>query len=175
MFSFLFISFIGLSFDRLNIFKYCLISCCLHELGHILCYRFYTGYWPQINIKMFGFSMKNNVSLHKHYNKILFAGPFVNLISALYAATLCLFNFTINRYVFFTVNILIFIFNMLPVYYFDGGQILYTKSLFYRNNYKVISFLTLLLLCVMLFSFTCNAVIIFLPALYYIINISNDI
>lgn len=175
MFLFLFISFIGLSFDRLNIFKYCLISCILHECGHIIAHKILTGYWPQITVGPFGFTMKNNVSFHKYYNVILFAGPFVNLLCALIGSIFLVSEFTLNRYIFTLVNCAVFIFNMMPVYYLDGGQILYNKSRFYQKKYRKISAFSLFVLSVMVCGFTGEFIILTLPVIYYIVNISNDI
>jgi len=175
MFLFLLITFIGLSFDRLNIFKYCVVSCLIHEAGHIIAYRIYTGKWPKISVNLFGFSMKNNVLLNKHFTAILFAGPFMNLLSAVCGAFFLYFSFSLDCYIYAIINCFIFIFNMLPVYYLDGGQILYSKSAFYQRNYNKTSTITLFLFCVMLYTFTHNLFCFMLPVIYYIINISNDI
>ncbi len=175
MFLFLLIIFIGLSFDRLNIFKYCILSCLIHEAGHIAAYRFFLKDWPEIDAGIFGLRMHNNVSLNCYRNKIVFAGPFMNLLSAACGAFFLYFSFSLGCYIYTVINCFIFIFNMLPVYYLDGGQILYSKSSFYQRNYNKISIIALFLFCVMLYTFTENPIGFALPVIYYITNISNDI
>ncbi len=175
MFLFLLITFIGLSFDRLNIFKYCILSCLIHEAGHITAYKAFTGKWPKISVKLFGFSMENNVLLNKHFIIILFSGPLMNLICAVISIICINFSFTLDGYIFMIINSCIFVFNILPVYYLDGGQILYSKSVFYQRNYNKISIIALFLFCVMLYTFTDNPVGFAFPVIYYIANISNDI
>lgn len=175
MFLFLLIVFLGLSFDRLNVFRYCIASCIIHERGHIIAYRLYTSKWPEISVSIFGFKMKNNVLFNKNRNKIIFSGPAANLICAIIALIFTNFIFTLKLYIFACINFFIFFFNILPVYYLDGGQILYNKYQFYQNNFKYISAFSLLLFCVMLYTFTDNQLLLTLPFIYYIINILNDI
>lgn len=175
MFLFLVICFMGLSFDRLNIFKYCILSCIAHEAGHIFSSRICTGKWPQIKAGVFGLRMKNNVALNKHYIAILFSGPFVNIFLTIITCITLKSSFSLNKYIFMLVNAIVFIFNMLPIYYLDGGQILYSKSLFYQKHFNQISSISLLTACVMLFHFTDNLVLLLIPVMYFIINLANDI
>ena len=71
-------------------------------------------------------------------------GPGVNLFLTAIFYLLCNNRFTIQRYTAFGVNLIMFALNMLPVYYLDGGQILYITSKFYQNHCKSISILTVI-------------------------------
>ena len=105
-------------FDNLNIFKICLLSSFAHETGHIAAYIILLNKVPKIEISIFGIKMINDIKNEKHLKYILARGPGVNLI--------------------------MFAFNMLPVYYLDGGQILCITSKFYQNHCKSISILTVI-------------------------------
>ena len=174
-FLFLIIAFFGLLFDRLNVFKYCILSAILHEAGHIRAYIIAEHKFPKIKISVFGFRMENNVSHNKNYIFILLAGPFVNLIIALTALLRLRTHFSLNCYVMMAVNAVLFIINMLPVYYLDGGQVLYSISSVYQRKYRQISAVFILVFSVMVFYFTDNLLTLFALFLYFIINIANDI
>ncbi len=174
-FLFFILVYIGLFFDNLNVFKYCLLSSCLHELGHILSYRILIKKWPQIDISVFGFRMKNNVTSNKYMIIILISGPLTNVLISAIAAVLCNYCLTINQYILIIINIIIFTINMIPIYYLDGGQILYRISPFYQRNYKKISIFTLIVIYVMLIYFTDINLMFLLPLVYFIYNILNDV
>ncbi len=175
IFLFLITVFFGLSFDRLNVFKYCILSSVLHELGHIVSYIIFTGQIPEIKISLFGFTMKNNVSYNKYLPVILLSGPMVNLILAVISYIYLQKQIKIDIYVFMLVNIIVFIMNILPVYYLDGGQVLYAKSALYQRFYRQISIISMFSISVMAYHFTDNIVGIIIFLLYFIINLANDI
>ena len=89
-----------------------------HELGHALTaqklgYRSYG-----INIGFFAGTAQVDSNMHPRDNiKVVAAGPLVNL--ALFLLTI---NFGIPE--FSSVNLFLFIFNILPVYPMDGGHLL---------------------------------------------------
>ena len=175
LFFFLIVLFTGLFFDGLDIFKICILSSAFHEIGHIIAYRFFIGKWPEISVSVFGFKMKNNVSHSKYFIYIVFAGPFVNLIIVITSLFMLNNQVTFSRYIWLYVNIIIFIINVLPVYFLDGGQVLYSLNPFYQRNYRFLSGLTLFLLCVMVYIFTGVKISILLFIIYFAINILNDI
>lgn len=174
-FVFLIIIFFGLSFDRLNIFKYCIVSSIWHEIGHISAYKICTGKMPEIDVSVFGFKMKNNVLYHDNYVIILLSGPFTNFLLAAASFFLVQNQFKLNLYVFMIVNTILFIYNILPVYYLDGGQVLYSVSLIYQRFHRQISCFFIIFTVVMLIYFTGSIAPIFISAIYFIINIINDI
>lgn len=144
LFFFLLLCFYCLYFDNLNIFKICLLSSFAHETGHIAVYIILLNKVPKIEISIFGIKMINDIKNEKHLKYILARGPGVNLFLTAIFYLLCNNRFTIQRYTAFGVNLIMFIFNMLPVYYLDGGQILYITSKFYQNHCKSISILTVI-------------------------------
>ena len=175
LFIFLIIIFFGLSFDRLNVFKYCIVSSIFHEFGHIFAYIFFERKIPEIIITPFGFTMKNNVSYSKYYIYILFFGPAINILIVIITLLRLKNKFNLDIYIIMLVNIIIFITNIIPVNYLDGGQILYAKSKFYQRNYRLISGISIIILAVMVYGFTGNLVRIVIFLLYYAINTANDI
>lgn len=175
LFVFSLIVFSGLFFDRLNIFKIYLLSTVLHETGHVFAYRLFTNKMPYIDISAFGYKMYNNVLHNKFYILILLRGPVTNFIIAAFALILINYKGTFTVYIWFFVNFLIFIFNILPVYFLDGGQVLYCLSPFYQRNYVIISIFTVLIISVMVYSFTGVSLSFALFLIYFIINMLNDI
>lgn len=175
LFIFLIIVFTGLFFDRLDIFKICLISSLLHECGHIAAYRILLKKWPRIEISAFGIKMRNNVSYSNFFVSIVFRGPFVNFLLVIYAFISLQQKAAFSLYILFLVNIIIFTINVLPVWFLDGGQILYCLSPFYQRNYRFLSVFVMFVLSVMLFHFTGVKMQITIFIVYFIINILNDI
>lgn len=175
LFIFFIVLFTGLFFDRLDIFKICIISSLLHECGHIFAYRFFIKKWPEIEISVFALRMKNNVSYNKFIRYILIRGPLVNFFICILTFVLNNISATVNGYIWFYVNLIICVFNMFPVWFLDGGQILYCFNPFYQRNYLFFSFLFITIITVMLFTFTGFNISIIIVYLYFIINILNDI
>lgn len=172
---FLIVVFTGLYFDIFNIFKFCILSSIFHECGHIIAHRIFVKKWPSVKVSVFGFAMENNVSQSRFFPIILFSGPFVNLILAIFSLFLLSKQIKLDYYILFLINVVIFILNMLPVYYLDGGQILYTLSPFYQRNYRKISIISVVFMAVMVMYFTGVKLPIIAFSLYFIINILNDI
>ena len=178
-FIFLIIVFFGLLFDRMNIFLFCIVSSLIHELGHICAYILLMKKLPKVKASIFGFAMENNVTDNKKLLIILVFGPLINL-SAAFVSYIHLENsFKLNIYVFMIVNLVIFIINMLPIYYLDGGTIL---SLIWPNFYRYsekISAFSLMIISVMVLCFTSNKLnsllIILVFLIYYIINTAKAI
>ena len=122
---------------QIEIYGLLMLFAFLHELGHLftgVC----LGFKPQnLCINPMGLSIKFKVSL-KDYNKkviranklvvkkiiIAFAGPTVNFIIAI---IFLLNNFNLfgikNEFIIYS-NILIAIFNLIPIYPLDGGRII---------------------------------------------------
>ena len=89
-------------------------------------------------------------------------------------------RFTIQRYTAFGVNLIMFVFNMLPVYYLDGGQVLYITSKFYQNHCKSISILTVVFIGLIAVTMCLagqnygiiRAMLLFM--VYFILNLATD-
>lgn len=159
-------------FDRLNIFFYLIISALLHEAGHIIA-DIACGYKPRIKVSVFGICLKNYPFEKRKKFWVLICGPLVNILLIAASCALLNFNFSVNRYIFMCVNIVLLIFNILPVSFLDGGQLL---NIFVSNK-KILTaaeIISLLLITVILFYLTENktvsAVGISLFLTYYCIN-----
>ena len=114
---------------------YCIIMffCFLHELGHIITAKLFKMQIEKIEILPCGFSASffsyNSSGFPKGFSMqeliVALAGPIVSLILALSFQYIDDTNFTIltKQEVVYS-NILILIFNLLPLYPLDGGRIL---------------------------------------------------
>lgn len=135
----------------------------IHELGHLLA-GLLLGMKPnKIELKPYGVSISFKI-IPKDYNKkilnanlltikkilVALAGPLTNIIVILITSKIDMGLF-LNLMIIYT-NILLVIFNLIPIYPLDGGRILKgvlhiiygkTKSEKYINN---ISFITLILI-----------------------------
>ena len=114
---------------------YCIIMffCFLHELGHIITAKLFKMRIEKIEILPCGFSASffsyNSSGFPKNFSMqellVALAGPIVSLILALSFQYIDDTNFTIlNKQKIVYSNILILIFNLLPLYPLDGGRIL---------------------------------------------------
>ena len=114
---------------------YCIIMffCFLHELGHIITAKLFKMQIEKIEILPCGFSASffsyNSSGFPKGFSMqeliVTLAGPIVSLILALSFQYIDDTNFTIlTKQEIVYSNILILIFNLLPLYPLDGGRIL---------------------------------------------------
>ncbi len=169
---FLCITFFALLFDKLNIFLFLIISSAFHEIGHIFACLM-CGCKPSLRISLFGIKLSNYPN--NKYKKlfILICGPLVNLIFILICILLNSYKFKLNRYVFMCVNIVLLTFNIMPINFLDGGQIIY---LFCDNYYMqkaldVISFLLIIFVIFIVSSnITISLIVLFIFVIYYILN-----
>lgn len=122
---------------QIEIYAMLMIFAILHECGHLIA-GLIMGFKPEkINIMPIGLSISFKIPI-ENYNKkveksnilsvkkiiIAFAGPIINIMIAL-IVTFINFNFTeVQRLNIIYANIIIFIFNLLPIYPLDGGRIL---------------------------------------------------
>ena len=114
---------------------YCIIMffCFLHELGHIIVAKLFEMKVEKFEILPCGFSSSFFLCDSSEVSKTFFmqkliiamAGPIVSLILALSFQYIDDMNFTIvTKQEIVYSNILILIFNLLPLYPLDGGRIL---------------------------------------------------
>lgn len=121
--------------NQLEIYALIMIFALIHELAHMIC-GVVLGLKPDtLRIMPFGFSIEFKPNL-KDYNKkiaksnllslkkilIALAGPLVNLIIVILGII-----FNIDNNIVFS-NLLILLFNLIPIYPLDGGRVL--KNLF---------------------------------------------
>ena len=144
-----------LCFDRTNAIRPAVFFSLLHEAGHLSAIIL-TGQRPkQICFGLFGMSIVRGNDLSESYIEEMItalAGPAVNIILALvFALAHCFFdNGTVNKA--FAVNLIIGLFNLMPVFSLDGGRALESFLKYKYDSFtserilKTVSFFTLLLL-----------------------------
>lgn len=166
------IVFFSLIFDRLNIFLFLLISALLHEAGHILvCIALKTK--PKISISPFGIKLCGYPQNKISKLMVLSGGPFANLLIIIIMSFLLCHRFSLNKYIFMCINIVIMLFNLLPIHFLDGGQIilLFCDSKIIRNIMDICGFIVL---AMVIFVFSDNILLSLsafgLFVIYYLIN-----
>ncbi|MBR2027698.1 MAG: site-2 protease family protein [Oscillospiraceae bacterium] len=99
------------------------------------------------------------------------SGPLINLILAILSGLKLQEHFSLNLYVFLCINLVLFIFNILPVNFLDGGQIiqLFCQSASIQKTAEKASF-AFIIIAVMLFTgniiFSALAVMMFFVYCY---------
>lgn len=120
---------------QIKIYSIIMIFCMLHEFGHLLAGLIVKMKPSQIKIMPFGFSISFKTDIDAYNYKILngnliaikkifvaLAGPLTNAI-----LILVIYNMDINyldKQMMIFANLIILIFNMLPIYPLDGGRVL---------------------------------------------------
>ncbi len=131
---------IFLIMKNIEIYAFLMLFALIHEIGHLLC-GLVLGFKPKsLNIMPYGFKLNFKINCNDYNKKIkkgnmlsvkkiivALAGPLTNLICIL-TIVLLEKNFAQNNiykyeYIIYA-NILIAIFNLLPIYPLDGGKIL---------------------------------------------------
>ena len=149
-----------------------IISAVLHEAGHIsaciLCHKI-----PKTEVSVFGLKLSEYPD--EKYKKlfVLSAGPMINFLLILLSYYKLKDNFNLHLYVFLCVNFILFIFNILPIHFLDGGQIF---MLFCNNTktHKAMETVSFLFILTAIIIFSDNTIIsVFAAAMffmYYMIN-----
>ncbi len=141
----------------------------IHELGHFLIARFFGVNDLKICIYPFGGITKINFNLNIDIYKellILIMGPLFQIIGFLILIRINYFNSYYDLIKMYHHGILFF--NLLPIYPLDGGRILniFLSLLFsIRKSFFItffISYLVILILCLLFFSIRVNYIYIFL-------------
>ena len=103
-----------------------LIAALLHELGHIIAARICKIELGELRLGIFGASLCSRPMLCSYKKEIALciAGPLVNLILALVALPLCNDSSEFLN-LFVSSSLFLGILNLLPIYEFDGGRILF--------------------------------------------------
>lgn len=132
---------------QLKIYGILMLFAFLHEMGHLLVGVALKFNPESIKIMPLGLVVSFNVSAHNHNEKILksnsfkikkiviaLAGPITNIVIFI---LLISFNFGLNmenRLICIYSNILIAIFNLLPIYPLDGGRVVKGLLSIYLNK-----------------------------------------
>lgn len=129
--------------NQLEIYALVMIFALIHELAHLVT-GMLMGLKPEtLRIMPLGFCIEFKPNIEDYNKKILksnilsvkkiiiaFAGPFVNLIIFLFGIL-----YQIDSNIIYA-NLLIFLFNMLPIYPLDGGRILKNIFKMFFSNRK---------------------------------------
>lgn len=136
--------------NQIELYALIMLFALIHEIGHLLCGVLLGFEVENFKIMPLGFSIEFKIDINDYNKKILksnkaiakkllinFAGPFVNIIITLLSILL---NWEYN---ILYSNLLILIFNLIPIYPLDGGRIIKNllkifignkKAYFYQNK-----------------------------------------
>lgn len=143
-----FLSFITLILllDRSGMIFWCLMAIFIHESGHIICMAVQKRKLRKIHFCLFDVKIESSADILRSYKNdmiLMFSGPLANILVFL---LLELVNITLKNNcikLFSAENILIAIFNLLPINSLDGGQILSLFLKMYVNEVYVEKILNL--------------------------------
>lgn len=109
----------------------------IHEMAHIYVARKLNYKTGSIMIDVFyGYAETGNISDNKDSIKVSLAGPLSNLILASVSFFLNIFLNIEFLTAFMFINLLLFIFNILPIYPMDGGKVTRSFLAIYYGGYK---------------------------------------
>lgn len=112
----------------------------LHECGHIFVLFFTNEQICEFNLGMFGAEIAKKESLKTDFKKeilINLGGPIVNLIFSV------IFLFS-GKTMYFYINLIICLFNLLPIYSLDGGKALTAFLNILTNERKAVFIITVI-------------------------------
>ena len=103
-----------------------LLAIFLHEAGHTLLYVLLLRQRPVLQIGFGGIALRWNTAgvSARRQAMILLAGPAANLFTALFFLLLCGQQFRMSVWLFAVANMLLGVFNLLPLGFLDGGGLL---------------------------------------------------
>lgn len=136
--------------SQLEIYALVMIFALIHELGHLIC-GVILGFEPDIlRIMPFGFCIEFKTNVQDYNKKILksnllsvkkviiaLAGPMVNILIMI-MGIICHWD---NNIIY--ANLLIALFNLLPIYPLDGGRILKNIFKLFLGNRKANTYMNL--------------------------------
>ena len=102
-----------------------LVAAAFHELGHIIAAKLCDIPLEELKLGIFGAALTPKSLLCSYKKEIILciAGPLINLLFAF--LLLPLFNFSEFLSLFISTSLFLGILNLLPIYDFDGGRILF--------------------------------------------------
>jgi len=133
------------------------VSILLHEFGHVLMARRFSVRTDKIVLNILGgaafINQQDNEKLTPKQNILVYlAGPFVNLclFIILFIVSILLKDFDIMSRIIYVVsllNVIFFIFNMLPIFPMDGGGILRNILLYFnvKNAIRISAYISVVL------------------------------
>lgn len=162
--------FVCLYFGWMNSVFYYVVTVVLHEYGHLIAMKIFGYHSLGINFNVYGAGLKSqNIYKRKHDIIISMAGPFVNII--LIILNVCLWWVFPSIYVFtidfVNINLVVLIFNLLPIYPLDGGRVLFAILENKINRRKLAKVNCVICMCLGVFF-----VLVFVCSLFYTINLN---
>ena len=182
--------------NQIKIYGILMLFALIHELGHLFI-GILLGFKPtKLEIMPYGLSVGFEVK-YDDYNKkikkgnilsikkiiIALSGPIINLIITVIFLLFNITFFGIERELVIYSNILIGIFNLIPIYPLDGGRIIKSilhiiiglkKSYEYTNQISKITICLLTMLCSIAILYIRNiAILIILAYLWYLVITEN--
>lgn len=181
---------------QIKIYGILMLFACIHELGHMLV-GILLGFKPdKLEIMPYGVSVGFNVKC-EDYNKkikkgnmlaikkliIALAGPLTNFIITVIFLIANINFFGIERELVIYSNILIGIFNLIPIYPLDGGRVIKNilhiivglqNSYEYTNQISKITICLLTAICSIAILYIKNvALLLILAYLWYLVIVEN--
>ena len=154
---------------QLYIYLIIMFFCCIHEIAHILVAKILGFKIKYIELHPFGFCCEIKPKIGDYNRKfansnivefkkiiIAIAGPLTNVILILILNTIFSYLENINLMIY--SNLVIILFNILPIIPLDGGRILNTITSYYfpyKLNFKLTFFLSMVFL-ILFFIFSKN-------------------
>lgn len=111
-----------------GILLWALLACALHELGHYTAIRFLGGEMQRLSLTVVGAEMlpaRQKLFSYGEEFVIVLAGPLVSLLTAMAAGALARSGWGEGCYLFCGLNLLLGLFNLLPILPLDGGRLLH--------------------------------------------------
>lgn len=133
---------IMLSIDIMGLFYIFFISMVIHELSHLVFFRFFGLKVNKIVLSGFGITMVPQNNMYIGYKKEILcylAGPISNFFLAIFAYFF--YPPTFLTRAFIAANLVIAIFNLIPIVPLDGGRVLSTLLLLFFSQ-KTTSIIT---------------------------------
>ena len=136
----LFWGLLSFTFDQPEVAILTGIATVIHESGHALCILKLCGY-PTIINKISGPKLKISSTSYKDELWIALCGPLANLTFALLTITPFLITNSFYLLEFILINALTAIFNLIPIFGFDGFKILYAIFSLSKNSERLLTVL----------------------------------
>lgn len=162
--------FLCIYFGWNNYIFYYVVTATLHEYGHLITAKLLGYRVDGVVYSLYGVGLKtNNVYKRKDDILVSLAGPLVNLILIIICISLWWIFPTIYffTYEFVISNIVVMLFNLLPIYPLDGGRVIFAMLL---KKFKARKILKVNQILCVIGGFFCIG--IFIVTLFYYVNYS---
>lgn len=136
--------------DRSGLILPSFLASLIHETGHIFCLLIFKTHIEKISLKIGTAEIKGNFLIPRKSEIIMtFFGPFFNLLFFILTLFLYLHFKNIGLLNFSLINLILGVFNLLPIFSLDGGTVLFLllsskmSASLSKKIYIIISFITL--------------------------------